>query len=186
MASLESQYKALKVNLQHQIDAQLSKLLIEYAYALLYSAMHYKGYDDVTGNLREGITVGVYKNGSLYHQCQDDGKSPTRLTLAKGERYDLPRYWDGRDNKGFYGEVGEGGQSGPQEGKKFVKSYSINSQWGVVMVAPVEYASHVEEAWGMNVLLESYLMAPGLLEHMLEGGNFVTQTNSLPEFELPF
>lgn len=101
---------------------------------------------DITGNALTSFSVGVfYKGKRVYAEYMSDMEdSPTRATLRKGERYNLPEYYDGRPSAGYTGSVGHGGQWGPTLGhSRLSRTHSrVRDTWNLVAVLPVEYAGY--------------------------------------------
>lgn len=112
------------------------------------NAMNRKG---VTGNAYGSVTIGVYKGKKLQY-VNWNGKHvrrPTRPTLAKGEPYPLPEYYDGDsvDGEPYIGQYGGGGVWGNQLGpwvmysQRYKKSVSGND-FSMVVAIPVSYAGY--------------------------------------------
>lgn len=117
-------------------------------YWLRSNAMRFKG---VTGNAYSSITIGVYQGRKLQY-VNWNGKHvrrPTRPTLAEGEPYPLPLYYDGdaASGKPYVGEYGNGGIWGNQLGpwvmyaQRYKKSVSGND-FSMVVAIPVSYAGY--------------------------------------------
>ena len=115
-------------------------------------------YSDVTGNTLNASSIGIYYKGELVGELHgsDFVEEPTRKTLALGEQYDLPYYYDGddprSDGKGgrrspFTGKAGNGGQWGPTIGKWAIHRIhpAKSKTWMVLVVIPLSYASHNEK-----------------------------------------
>lgn len=124
----------------------------------------YVKFYDITGNLFNSIAVGVYYKSNLVSIVHaDGGKVPTRDTLAKGEKYNLPYYYggapscyvEGSKNRSFVGRVGFGGQT-PQSTDnllRFSLNPAKNNSWTLIVATGIEYASYVEKLNGHSVLI---------------------------------
>lgn len=124
----------------------------------------YVKFYDITGNLFNSIAVGVYYKSKLVSIVHaDGGKAPTRDTLAKGEKYNLPYYYSGAPscyvelskNRSFVGRVGFGGQT-PQSTDnllRFSLNPAKNNSWTLIVATGLEYASYVETKNGHDVLM---------------------------------
>ncbi len=128
-----------------------------------------RDYWDVTGNLYKSTAVGTYRNGELQSIHYAPGPNPTRLTLAKGERYPLDHYY--RDSGPLHsitryrGEYGEGGQNGPSTAEDSLYFHERNKgkydlTWNMLLVAGVDYAKFVEMKKGHDVIssLRDYMV----------------------------
>lgn len=110
-----------------------------------YWKLKYKG---VTGNAYTSVTAGVYYKGKLIHVANSgEGKdSPTRISLRRGQKYNLPSYYDGDSSieKPFMGSDGYIQGYGPKLGKSYVKSNhpAKRSTWSVLFVMPMPYAEY--------------------------------------------
>ena len=130
-----------------------------------------RDYSDVTGNLFRSTAIGTYYKGSLQSIHYTIGPEPTRMTLAKGERYNLDRYYrntfsfkdSGR--KPYKGQYGEGEQDGPSTAEDLLL-YNEHSRgrghmtWQMLLVAGVDYAKFVEAKRGHDVItsLREYMV----------------------------
>lgn len=110
-----------------------------------YWSLKYKG---VTGNAYTSVTAGVYYKGKLVHVANSgEGKDkPTRISLRKGQKYNLPSYYDGDSvvEKPFIGSEGYLQGYGPKLGKGYVESNhpAKRSTWAVLIVMPMPYAEY--------------------------------------------
>lgn len=109
----------------------------------------YRKYHHVTGNAWTSTSVGIYYKGklvSLFNKGDNDDP-PTRVTLRKGEAYNLPSYYKGKNvggKKPFVGEYGKGGQWGPSLGPWFMRRQHPPKYktWSMVVAIPVSYAGY--------------------------------------------
>lgn len=128
-------------------------------------------FNDVTGNLYKSIGAGTYYKGALQSIHLTPGASPLRPTLAKGERFNLDRYYNSpfsfKDSgrKPYVGQYGEGGQIGPRAAEDLLifnehSMRSIDDTWQIILVAGVSYAKFVEVKRGHDVItsLRDYLV----------------------------
>lgn len=110
-----------------------------------YWSLKYKG---VTGNAYTSVTAGVYYKGKLIHVANSgEGKDkPTRISLRKGQKYNLPSYYDGNSalERPFVGREGYIQGYGPKLGKKYVESNhpAKRDTWAVLIVMPMPYAEY--------------------------------------------
>lgn len=136
---------AIEATLKKTIDAIIKNID---RYWLDKKALDYKG---VTGNAYASVTLGLYHKNKLVY-ANWNGKHvdrPTRVSLAKGEPYNLPSFYDGdsAQKKTVIGDYGHGGQWGNQLGPWSIYSQRYNkglngNDWTVVVAIPVEYAGY--------------------------------------------
>lgn len=102
---------------------------------------------NITGNSFTGITVGVFYKGRLMYMAANGErqKEPTRPSLRKGERYNLPDTYDNEPNKGFKGTYGNGGQWGPTLGPWTMRRQhpAKRNTWELIILCPTSYAEFV-------------------------------------------
>lgn len=128
-------------------------------------------FDDVTGNLYKSIGAGTYYKGELQSIHLTPGPPPLRPTLAKGEPFNLDKYYDSpfsfKDSgrEAFVGQYGEGGQIGPRAAEDLLFSIehsmrATDSAWQIYLVAGVSYANFVEVKRKHDVItsLRDYLV----------------------------
>lgn len=123
-----------------------------------------RGFDHVTGNLYKSIAVGTYYKGELTSTHHTPGPEPTRPTLAKGETYNLPRYYGSNvdirmtKRKPFVGKYGSGDENGPdaaEDALLYMEGGMPNrSTWALALVAGVDYANFVETIKKHDVISE--------------------------------
>ncbi len=124
------------------------------------SASKYKDFHDVTGNLYKSIAAGTFYKGTLMTIHHVPGASPTRPTLAKGERYNQDTYYSGQSvtqlGRPYRGETGTGGERGEEKGEEALfdndRSRSTGLTWQLKVVAGVSYAQYVETMKKHDVL----------------------------------
>lgn len=120
---------------------------------------HERGFHHVTGNLINSGAVALYYNGKLkgmWKASDVTGKLPTRVTLAAGERYDLPYYWSGKPSTG-YAAPKDSPQTAhylsPNEADRFMLSGAPNWRgWSYKVVTATDYAKYVEARSDADVL----------------------------------
>lgn len=171
MASLEEQFMNVKKKVRQMAVVKMQQKMDRAAEKAISMADKLRDYSDVTGNLFRSTAIGTYYNGSLQSIHYTIGPEPTRMTLAKGERYNLDRYYrstfsfkdSGR--KPYKGQYGEGGQNGPSAAEDLLW-YNEHSRggghmtWQMLLVAGVDYAKFVEAKRGHDVItsLRDYMV----------------------------
>lgn len=171
MASLQDQFANIEKKIRQMAVAKMQQKMDHAAEMTMKSADKSRNYNDVTGNLYKSTAIGTYYNGSLQSIHYTPGPEPTRLTLAKGERYNLDRYYRSpfsfRDSgrKPYKGEYGEGGQNGPStaEDELLYREHNkgrYDATWQMLLTAGVEYANFVEKKKGHDVItsLREYMV----------------------------
>ena len=142
-------------------------LMTKAAAHTLHELMSEKQFLDVTGNALTSISIGVYYKGHLERALYgaDYNEEPTRVTLKKGEVYNLPEYYDGSDaraddegihRKPFVGKRGRGGQWGPTLGKWHLHRFhpNVSNTWTMIAAIPVSYAGYNEHI--INTMQQAY------------------------------
>lgn len=171
MGSLQNQFVNIEKKIRQMAVVKMQQKMDRAAEKTMKAADSLRNYDDVTGNLYKSTAIGTYYKGSLQSIHYAPGPEPTRLTLAKGERYNLDRYYrspfsfkdSGR--KPYKGEYGEGGQHGPStaEDELLYREHGkgrYDATWQMLLTAGVDYATFVEKKKGHDVLtsLRRYLV----------------------------
>lgn len=118
------------------------------------------GFADVTGNTRNSLAVALFHDGDFkgfYSSFDALNRMPTRVTLKKGEEYDLPYYWDGTpvDSLGspYVAPTGERSYWAQEEAEEFFEDkIPTRKGWCYVIVAAVDYAKYLEARDGVNIL----------------------------------
>lgn len=159
------------------IKAILNKLyVVAYEMVSIYAST--KDYHDVTGNLLNSFAVGIYHRGKLVKivDANDVGREPpTRLSLAKGERYSLPVYYSGQPavhvmpngksvSKPYKGEYGSGGKSGVSVARRSLAQRHPVSTYALIAVVAMEYAEFVQNKRNHDVLTSLRDEMPGIFE----------------------
>lgn len=169
MASLETQFIGVRKKIRQMAVTKMQAKMERAANKSIKSADKLRDYWDVTGNLYKSTAIGVYYNGLLQSIHNTPGPEPTRLTLAKGERYDQDRYY-GDDSPlhsiaNFKGLYGEGGQDGPSTAEDILYYGEHNkgkyeNTWNFLLVAGVDYAQFVQVKRGHDVIssLRDYMV----------------------------
>lgn len=109
----------------------------------------YRKYYNITGNAWTSTTIGIYYKGklvSIFNKGAED-EAPTRVTLRKGETYNLPNYYKGGylgGEKPYKGTFGRGGQWGPSLGPWYMRRQHSQKDktWNMVVAIPVSYAGY--------------------------------------------
>lgn len=172
---MEDLSKQFEINIAKKIRQmavlKMQKKMDHAASMTMKAADKLRTFNDVTGNLYKSIGAGTYYKGALQSIHLTPGEPPVRPTLAKGETFDLDKYYrspfsfkdSGREP--YVGEYGEGGQSGPRtaEDQLFSNEHSMRSiddTWQIILVAGVSYAKFVEVKRGHDVItsLRDYLV----------------------------
>ncbi|MCR4773034.1 MAG: hypothetical protein K5854_01575 [Prevotella sp.] len=141
--------------LNAQIGEESTLTMETMAYRLRDLALEQAKFHNITGNMINSYAVGCFLDGKLRMVVTSNEvlKDPTRLTLKKGETYDLPYYWGGDENAGFTGSIGDANYSGPEQAWKFIQSHAPTKKgWAYIVVNAVDYAKYVEAKQGRNVM----------------------------------
>ena len=172
---MEDLSKQFEINIAKKIRQmavlKMQKKMDHAASMTMKAADKLRTFNDVTGNLYKSIGAGTYYKGALQSIHLTPGASPLRPTLAKGERFNLDRYYNSpfsfKDSgrKPYVGQYGEGGQIGPRVAEDLLifnehSMRSIDSTWQIYLVAGVSYANFVEVKSGHDVItsLRDYLV----------------------------
>lgn len=168
MGELSSQFLNIEKRIRQMAVVKMQQKMDRAAEKTVRAADKRRDYNDVTGNLYKSTAVGTYYKGSLQSIHMAPGPEPTRLTLAKGERYNLDRYYrssfsfkdSGR--KPYKGQYGEGGQNGPAtaEDALWYRENGKGTTWQMLLVAGVDYAQFVEKKRNHDVIssLRDYMV----------------------------
>lgn len=179
MASLAEQFSIMAKNVigKKTTEAILEKLSAA-ALEMMQRYAETKDYYDVTGNMLNSFAVGVYHKGKLVRivDAGDVGReSPTRRTLAKGERYNLSAYYTGApathvmpDGKTvarpYRGEYGSGGQDGVSAAHRSLKQRHPQGTYALIAVVAVQYATFVQNKRNHDVMTAIRDEIPGIFE----------------------
>lgn len=160
MASLETQFQNIIKKVRQESVTKMQSKMERAANKVVNNAAKYKDFHDVTGNLYKSIAAGTFYKGTLMTIHHTPGPSPTRPTLAKGERYDQTTYYDGQTvtqlGRPYRGETGAGGQRGEEKAEEALfdndSDHSTGLTWQLKVVAGVDYAQYVETMKKHDVL----------------------------------
>lgn len=168
MGELSTQFLEIEKKIRQMAVVKMQQKMDRAAEKVVRKADESRDYNDVTGNLYKSTAVGTYYKGALQSIHTTPGPEPTRLTLAKGERYNLDRYYrssfsfkdSGR--KPYKGQFGEGGQNGPAtaEDALYYRENGKGLTWQMLLVAGVDYARFVETKRDHDVIssLRGYMV----------------------------
>lgn len=179
MASLADQFAIMAKNVigRKTTEAILEKLSLV-AYDMVERYVNVKDYHDVTGNLLNSFAVGVYHKGKINRivDATDIGlEPPTRLSLAKGELYDLTYYYSGKParhltedgkklTRPYRGEYGSGGKDGVSVAHRSLIQMHPSGTYAIVAVVAMEYAKFVQNKRNHDVLTGLRDELPGIFE----------------------
>ena len=124
-----------------------------------------KGFANVTGNTRNSIAVALYLDKKLIGVATSFDalhRRPTRMTLRRGETYDLSHYWDGTpvDALGSpYTAPQDSTQEdnfwAQEEAMEFLQSQAPKRKgWCYKVVAATDFAKYLETKQKANVLTQ--------------------------------
>ena len=179
MASFADQFlfKAKDI-LGRKTTESILKKLSATAYEMVSIYASTKDYHDVTGNLLNSFAVGIYHKGKLVKivDANDVGREPpTRLSLAKGERYNLDVYYSGKParhlsqdgktvSKPYTGEYGSGGKDGVNVARRSLSQRHPNGTYALIAVVVMEYAKFVQNKRNHDVITSLRDELPGIFE----------------------
>ena len=128
---------------------------------------YYRRFYNRTGNAYTSFTGGVFYNGKLMYEKSvgDNEEKPTMKSLKEGQVYPLDYYYKGNpvDKKHPYiGEVGKGGQWGPNLIYGRIGKFKPGGEWALMCVCPVEYAKFNERI--VETVYSTYEDVPFLLQ----------------------
>ncbi len=159
--------KALEKRLKKKTDAMIEERLKESLPALIRLALDHAKIHSVTGNTMNSYAVALWhdrKFVGFYSSYQELHKAPTRVTLKKGETYDLPYYWGGDENTGYTAPTGDRNYWGQEEAEDFLSfHFPRKNGWAFIVVAATDYAKYLEARGTANVLggMQSELQGRG-------------------------
>ena len=160
-------FAALEKRLKKKTDAMIEERLKESLPALIRLALDHAKIHSVTGNTMNSYAVALWHNGKFvgfYSSYQELHKAPMRMTLKKGESYDLPYYWGGDENSGFTAPTGDRNYWGQEEAEDFLSfHFPRKNGWAFIVVAATDYAKYLEARGTANVLggMQSELQGRG-------------------------
>ena len=95
---------SLGAQFEHQIKPRVEKLAYDKMLAIMQELAHRtvnyfkenRTFYNITGNAYTSFYAAVYYKGKLIYmvRASKGEKAPTRVTLAEGEKYNLPFYYD--------------------------------------------------------------------------------------------
>ena len=134
--------------LQKRADAIIEERLTEQLPNLIALALKHANIHSVTGNTINSYAVALFHNRQFvgfYSSYQALGKAPTRVTMQKGERYDLPYYWGGDPATGYTAPTGDRSYWSQKEAEDFIGThFPSKNGWAYIIVAAVDYAKYLE------------------------------------------
>lgn len=142
--------------MQKQADAIVERELKAQLPTFIHLALEHAKIHHVTGNTINSYAVALFHNGSFkgfYSSFQALNKAPMRVTLMKGERYDLPFYWSGEPAKGYTAPTGTRSYWSQEEAQDFIgTTFPRKGGWAYIVVAAVDYARYLETKGTADVL----------------------------------
>ena len=153
--------------MQERADAIIEERLTEQLPNLIALALKHAEIHSVTGNTMNSYAVALFHDRQFvgfYSSYLALGKAPTRVTLQKGERYDLPYYWGGDAATGYTAPTGDRSYWGQEEAEDFIGThFPSKNGWAYILVAAVDYAKYLEARGTATVMggLQSELESRG-------------------------
>lgn len=142
--------------MQERADAIIEERLTEQLPNLIALALKHAEIHSVTGNTMNSYAVALFHDRQFvgfYSSYLALGKAPTRVTLQKGERYDLPYYWGGDPATGYTAPTGNRSYWGQEEAEDFIGThFPSKNGWAYILVAAVDYAKYLEARGTATVL----------------------------------
>lgn len=142
--------------MKKRADAIIEERLTDQLPDLIALALKHAKIHSVTGNTMNSYAVALFHNKkfigfySSYHAL---GKAPTRVTLQKGERYDLPYFWGGETARDYTAPTGNRSYWGQEEAEEFIGThFPSKSGWAYIIVTAVDYAKYLETRGSAIVL----------------------------------
>lgn len=170
---------SLGAQFEHQIKARIEKAAYDKTLALMQELAHKvvasfkanRKFYNITGNAFTSFYAAVYYKRKMIYMVRavKGEKAPTRVTLAEGEAYNLPYYYEGDavdPAKGAYvGKDGGGRQWGPNlVYGRIGKVKSTGKDWALVAICPVEYAIFDKDNRIFETVYETYEQFPDLFD----------------------
>lgn len=158
---VESQINRIISNMKKRVDeVAAEELPRSMLHIINIGLVEMEGFANVTGNTRNSLAVALFHDGDFkgfYSSFDALNHRPTRVTLRKGEAYDLDFYWDGTpvDSLGspYVAPTGERNYWAQEEAQDFLQDkIPTRKGWCYVIVAAVDYAKYLEARDGVNVL----------------------------------
>ena len=153
--------------MKKRADAIIEERLTEQLPNLIALALKHAEIHSVTGNTMNSYAVALFHDRQFvgfYSSYLALGKAPTRVTLQKGERYDLPYYWGGDAATGYTAPTGDRSYWGQEEAEDFIGThFPSKNGWAYILVAAVDYAKYLEARGTATVMggLQSELESRG-------------------------
>lgn len=148
-------------SLYERIDELAEPFLIEAMKPMLEQMVEdLDGFRHITGNTINSLAVALYHDGKLIgrvYNARDVGlERPMRMTLRKGETYDLDVTWGGSIlKKKYVGKVGERNFWADEEAVDFLESHAPTSKgFAYLFVSSVDYAKYLEAKDTVNILTD--------------------------------
>ena len=142
--------------MKKRADAIIEERLTEQLPNLIALALKHAEIHSVTGNTMNSYAVALFHDRQFvgfYSSYLALGKAPTRVTLQKGERYDLPYYWGGDAATGYTAPTGDRSYWGQEEAEDFIGThFPSKNGWAYILVAAVDYAKYLEARGTATVL----------------------------------
>lgn len=160
-SQVESQMNRIIGNMRKRVnevaEEQLPKAML---HIINIGLDEMEGFANVTGNTRNSLAVALFHDGNFkgfFSSYNALHHAPTRVTLKKGEVYDLDYYWDGTSveslGKPYVSPTGEKNYWAQEEAQDFLEDkIPTRKGWCYVIVAAVDYAKYLESRDGVNVL----------------------------------
>ena len=158
---IESQMERIIENMRKQVDEVAEKELPKAMQHIIdIGLVEMEGFADVTGNTKNSLAVALFHDGNFkgfYSSYDALHHAPTRVTLKKGEAYDLDYYWDGTPVESlgspYVGKTGDKNYWAQEEAQEFFEDKIPSRKgWCYVIVVAVDYAKYLEAKDGVNVL----------------------------------
>lgn len=166
---------SLGAQFEHQIKSRIENLSYDRMLAIMQELAHRtvnyfkenRTFYNITGNAYTSFYAAVYYKGKLIYmvRASKGEKAPTRVTLAEGEAYNLPTFYDGEKNNGYKGRIGGGHQWGPNlVYGRIGKVKASGKDWAIVAVCPVEYAIFDDENRIFETVYSTYEALPDMFD----------------------
>mgnify|MGYP004512834029 CR=1 FL=1 len=169
---------SLGAQFEHQVKSRIENMAYENILAMMQKLAHKvvlafkenRKFYNITGNAYTSFYSSVYYKGKMVYMVRSakGEKSPTRVTLAEGEAYNLPYYYGGDavdKGKPYVGRDGGGRQWGPNlVYGRIGKVKSTGKDWALVAICPVEYAIFNKDNRIFETVYETYEEFPDLFD----------------------
>lgn len=158
---VEQQMERIIANMRKHVDEVAEHELKRSMHQVINIALdEMRGFENVTGNTRNSLAVALFHDGNFkgfYSSFDALNHEPVRVTLKKGEAFDLDYYWDGTpvDSLGapYVAPTGDRNYWAQDEAQDFLQDkIPTRRGWCYVIVAAVEYAKYLEARDGVNIL----------------------------------